>query len=325
MKTLVTGGTGLVGNNVVRLLLERGDSVRVFVRKNSDPRPFEGLDVEKVYGDVRDADSVQRAVRGIDAVIHSAAQVTIGWTGLELARAINVGGTRHVACAAREAGVRMVHVSTVDALGIRSRENPADEETPPNGGNVPCPYVLTKREAEVVLLDEVAKGLDAVIVNPAFMLGPWDWKPSSGRALLHVAKGRAFIAPPGGNNFCDVRDVACGILSAREKGRKGRRYILGGENLSYYEAFTLFAEITGARKPIGVTPRWVLTGIGKMGDFWTKLSGKETDINSASIAFGNVPHYFSIKRAEKELGFHPRPVREAVQAAWEWFQKYGYA
>ncbi|MBI4209520.1 MAG: NAD-dependent epimerase/dehydratase family protein, partial [Deltaproteobacteria bacterium] len=297
----------------------------VLVRKSSDSRPLENLQVEKFYGDVRDADSIRKAIQGVNLVVHSAAKVEIGWTQLDEFRAINVGGTRHVAQAARENGVRMVHVSSVDALGIRTQENPADEECPPDDRNVLTPYVITKREAEQVLQEEVAKGLNAVIVNPALMLGPWDWRPSSGRALLHVAKGRAWLAPPEGNNIVDVRDVAWGILAAAERGRIGCCYILGGENLTYFEAFTLFAEITGARKPLGITPHWVLGGIGRMGDLWGKVTHKEPEINSAAIAFAYVPHYFSSERARKELGYSPRPVREAATSAWKWFKQHGYA
>ena len=171
MLTLVTGATGLVGNNVVRQLLAAGQPVRVLRRATSDQRPLAGLDIEILTGDVGDVMAVERAVQGADRVIHAAAEVRIGWQGLESARAINVAGTRNVAIAALRAGARLVHVSSVDALGLR-RGAEADEDTAPSGG-VLCPYVITKREAEQAILDSVQMGLEAVIVNPAFMLGPW--------------------------------------------------------------------------------------------------------------------------------------------------------
>ena len=324
MLTLVTGGTGLVGNNVVRLLLERGERVRVLARQTSASRPLEGLDIETVRGDVRDAESLRSAMQGVDLVIHTAAHVHIGWTGMGLQQAINVGGTRNVAAAARAASARMVHVSSVDALGLGTRQLPADEETPPEG-SVPCTYIVTKRAAEVTLLDEVARGLHAVIVNPCYMLGPWDWRPSSGRMLLEVSKGWALLAPPGGNNFCDVRDVAAGILLAAERGSPGRRYILGGDALSYFEAWTMMAEVTGSRKPLRTARRLPLAVAGKAGDLWAKLTGREGDVNSAATAMSQLPHYFSSARAEAELGYRPRPAREAAEAAWKWFVEYGYA
>lgn len=323
MLTLVTGGTGLVGNNMVRLLLARGHPVRVLARQ-ANPQALEGLDVELAPGDVRDAESVRSAIQGAELVIHTAAQVHIGWTGMELQQAVNVEGTRNVAEAARQAGARIVHVSSVDALGLGSREQPAHEDTPPEG-SIPCPYVVTKRAAETVVLEQVAHGLDAVIVNPCYMLGPWDWKPSSGRMLLEVAKGRALLAPPGGNNFCDVRDVVEGMLMAAERGQAGRRYILGGDALSYFEAWTMFAEVTASRKPLRIARRPMLALAGRAGDLWTKISGREGDVNSAATAMSQLPHYFSSKRAITELGYNPRPAREAAEAAWKWFVDHGYA
>ena len=158
-------------------------------------------------------------MQGVDWVIHAAAYVHIGWTGLELARAINVGGTATVAACARRSGVRLVHVSSVDALGLPPDGSPSDEDTPAGGG-VPCPYVITKRDAEQAVLAEVAAGLDARIVNPAYMIGPWDWKPSSGRMLLEVARNRALFAPLGTNNF--LRRPRRGL--GRAGGRRARRH-----------------------------------------------------------------------------------------------------
>ncbi|HUY36356.1 MAG TPA: NAD-dependent epimerase/dehydratase family protein [Pirellulales bacterium] len=321
MLTLVTGATGLVGNNVVRLLLQRGAAVRVLTRAGSDPRPLAALDVETVQGDVRDLESMRRACRGVERVVHAAAEVRIGWSGLEKQRAINVDGTRHLAAAAREVGARLVHVSTVDAMGYGTRAKPADEDTPLNG-HVACPYVVTKREAEHVVLEQVELGLDAVIVNPAFMLGPWDWKPSSGRMLLAVAKGRCLWAPPGGNDFCDVRDVAAGILAAAERGKRGRRYILGGEPLSYLEAWRMFAEVSGGRPPRRVVGRRLLQAAGVIGGLWGRIARREPDVNSAATAMSVMEHHFQSARAAAELGYSPRPAREAAEAAWDWFRHF---
>ncbi|MBS0210021.1 MAG: NAD-dependent epimerase/dehydratase family protein [Planctomycetes bacterium] len=321
---LVTGATGLVGNNVVRLLAERGDQVRVLQRANSPTKPLAGLPVESVPGDITDAASVERAMAGVNGVVHAAGYVHVGWTNLGLHRAINVEGTRNVASAARAAGVRMVHVSSVDALGLRSREHPADESTPPDPRNQ-VPYALTKREAEAVVLEEVDHGLDAVIVNPVFMLGPWDWKPSSGRMLLAVAQQRPLFTPRGGNDFCDVRDVAAGILTASERGRRGERYILGGEAMSYFEAWSMFADVVGVRRPIRAVRPFVLKSIGRVGDLIGKLKGRELDVNSAATLMATWPHHYTYAKAAAELGYRPRPARQAAKAAWQWFQEHGYA
>lgn len=324
MRTLVTGATGLVGNNVVRALLDRGQTVRVLARAGCDPRPFAGLDVEIIRGDVRDVDSVRVACRGVTHVVHAAARVHLGWTGMAEQQAINVQGTRNVAAAAREAGARLVHVSSVDALGLGTRQQPADEEHCQRK-NVPCPYVVTKTAAEQVLLEEVARGLDAVIVNPVYVLGPWDWKPSSGRMLLEVARGRALLAPGGGNDFCDARNVAQGVLAALERGQKGRRYVLGGEALSYLEAWSLFAEITGGRAPWGRVGPLALYTAGALGSLWGRITGREPDVNLASVRMSSLEHHYCCKRAQEELGYQPGTAREAATAAWQWFLERGYA
>ncbi len=321
MLTLVTGATGLLGNNVVRLLLQRGDAVRVLAREGSDRRPLEALDVEVVQGDIRDLESMRHACRDVTHVVHAAAEVHIGWSGLKRQRAINVEGTRHVAVAAHEAGARMIHVSTVDTMGYGTRAEPADENTPLRG-YVACPYVVTKREAEHVVMEQVERGLDAVIVNPAYMLGPWDWKPSSGRMLLAVARGWGLLAPPGGNDFCDVRDVAAGILAAAERGDRGQRYILGGEPLSYLEAWRMFADVSGGRPPRRVVGHRLLRLAGIIGGLWGRITLHEPDVNTAATAMSEIEHHFHSNRAVAELGYSPRPAREAAEAAWDWFRRF---
>ena len=323
MVTLVTGATGLLGNNVVRRLLQKGSEVRVLARKNSDARPFAGLSVQMAHGDMRDRDAVTRAVEGVSCVVHAAGHVHIGWTGLERARAINVEGTRHIAEAARANGARFVHVSSLDALGTSPRGRPSDEETPRVGG-VPCPYVVTKREGEQVVLDLVAAGLDARIVNPGYMIGPYDWKPSSGRMLLQVARGWGLFAPLGANCYCDVRDVAAGIVTAAERGSPGRRYILAGPSLTYFQAWRIFAQATGGTPPLVPAGPLVRIAAGRVGDLVTKLTGHEPDVNSAVTAIAAQKRNFTSARAERELEYRPRPLLESATDAWNWFRQNGY-
>jgi dihydroflavonol-4-reductase len=185
--------------------------------------------------------------------------------------------------------------------------------------------VITKREAEAAVLAEVEHGLDAVIVNPAYMLGPWDWKPSSGRMLLKAVKAPVLFAPPGGNDFVHVGDVAAGVLTAAKLGRTGERYILGGEPLSYAEAFQLFADVAGRRRTARHAPAWLVRGAGSAADLLGWVTGGEYDVNSASTAISTLPHHFSSAKAERELGYTWRPAAEAARDAWEWFQTHGYA
>ena len=322
--TLVTGSTGLLGNNVVRQLLAQGHPVRVLTRETADRRPLDGLDVEAIHGDIRDADLVRRACDGTTVVIHAAGYVRIGRSELDLHRAINVEGTRNVAQAVRRCGGRLIHVSSSDALGLGTLEEPADEDSPlTEHGN--CCYTITKREAEQVVREEIEQGLDAVIVNPGFMLGPWDWKPSSGRMLLEVARGKAWFAPQGHFSVCDVRDVAAGILSAIDRGQIGRNYLLTGQTLSYLEAFRLFARVTGGRRPLGSPGPMLSATAGWFGDLATRLTGRESDVNSAAIRVARFPKSYSNRRARQELGYATRSVEDSARDAWAWFQEYGYS
>ncbi|HEX9887107.1 MAG TPA: NAD-dependent epimerase/dehydratase family protein [Longimicrobiales bacterium] len=320
---LVTGGTGLLGNNLARILSRAEEPVRVLVRSESDRSPLRGLHVDAVPGDVRDSDAVADALRGVDHVFHCAGLVGIGRTRPGGFWSVNATGTATVARACRDLGIRMIHVSSVDTLGFGTQARPADESSPPDS-RIVAPYVASKRGAEEAVLREVDRGLDAVIVNPGFCLGPWDWKPSSGRLLLEVARGRGRIAPPGGNDFCHAVDVARGIAAAAEKGRTGERYILGGEALSYRAAFQLMAEVTQAKDVLLTAPAWAVRLGGLLGDARTLFLNHEPDLNSASAQLACLPHHFSSRKAEAELGYTNRGAEPAIRDAWNWFKEHRY-
>ena len=328
MRTVaVTGATGLLGNNLVRLLVERGEHrVRALLRLTSGSGPLEGLPASVIRVDLSRAthQEIVRAIDGVDTIIHCAARVGIGRQQLDGYRAANVWGTANLAHACRATGARLVHVSTVDTMRWGTREAPGTEDDEP-GPDFGIPYVITKREAEVAVLGQVEQGLDAVIVNPVFLLGPWDWKPSSGRMLLKAASAPILLAPPGGNDFAHVADVAAGILTAAQRGRLGERYILGGEALSYTEAFQLFADTAGRKRRARQAPAAVIRGAGRAANLLGQLTGGEYDVNSASALVSTLPHHFSSARAERELGYTWRPAAEAARDAWEWFVAHGYA
>lgn len=323
----VTGATGLLGNNVVRMLIERGDAnVRALLRLTSPMRPLEGLPASVIRVDLARATEIEivRAIDGVDTIIHCSALVGIGREELELYRAANVTATAALARACHRTGARFVHVSTVDTMRWGTMNQPGTETDEP-GSDLRVPYVITKREAEQVVLDEVGHGLDAVIVNPAYMIGPWDWKPSSGRMLLAAAKAPLLLAPPGGNDFVDVRDVASGILTATAKGRTGERYILGGHPLTYTAAFQLFSDAAGRSRKARTAPAWLVRTSGRAAGLLGAVTGGEFDVNSASAEMSILPHHFSSAKAVDELDYAFRPVEEAARDAWEWFKANGYA
>lgn len=323
MRILVTGATGFLGNNLVRALSQQGHQIVVTLRNASNRDSLAGLEYEAIHIDLNEPSDVAMALTGVDAVVHSAALIQIGWSKLEASRRINVDATANIAAAARRKNIRMIHVSSVDALGSAS-ETEVGDETKLNPPKPACSYVITKRESESAVILEVSNGLDAVIVNPGFMVGPYDWKPSSGEMMLAVASKPVPFAPAGGCCIADVRDVADGIISAMEHGQTGQRYILGGENMSYLDLWALMAKVTGRRPPTRSLPNWMAFIAGRGGDFAGKLVRREMQINSAATQMGQMFHYYSSEKAKRELGYNIGNIEDALRDAWDWFQLHGY-
>lgn len=316
----VTGGTGLLGNCIVRELCNRQIPTRVLCRQSASRIPFEGLDVEIVVGDLDSREVLNSAISGCKAVIHSAAMIHIGWHKLAESRRVNVEGTRNIVASCLQAGSRMIHISTVDTLpAATSLDSPIDERAIGGVPKTACSYVVSKCEAEAVVRDAVrTSGLDAVILNPGFMLGPYDWKPSSGRMFLQVVKAPVVAAPSGGCSLCDARQVAAACVNSIEMGRTGESYILGGENMSYRELWTRMLAVAGRRKRVfRLGPAAVL--FGRAIDLvyrWLPIA--EGDVNGAAIAMGNLMHYYDSSKAHQELGFAKNITNHQLAETWAW-------
>ncbi len=293
------------------------------LRSSSNRKSLDGLSVEMLDIDLNKTSDIAMALTGIEVVVHAAAMIQIGWTKLEASRKINVEATAKIADVARRKNIRMIYVSTVDALSQTTEHELGDETKldPPNPGSS---YVITKREAESAVILEVAKGLDAVIVNPGFMVGPYDWKPSSGEMMLAIAHQLIYFAPAGGCSVVDVRDVADGIVSAIEHGRAGQRYILAGENMTYFDLWTLMANVMNRRAPKRKLKNWLAATAGKVGDIMGRFLSDEPQVNSAATQMAQTFHYYSSDKAKLELGYQIGSVEDALRDAWDWFQLHGY-
>jgi len=328
-KVLVTGATGLVGGNLARLLVqEKGEAVKALVRASSSTLALDGLDVERVGGDITEPDSLARAVKGCDRVYHAAALVS-NWNGyLEAMWRVNVQGTQNVLEAAMNAGVaRLVHVSTNAALGMGRRDRPADETEPWAYEPFGSAYSLTKRRAHELATAYARRGLDVRIGCPTYMFGAWDVKPTSGTMILEAARGRTLLYPTGGNNIVDVLDVCRGLILAGEKGRRGEAYLLCNRegNLTYREIFNLIADTVGGRRPLAPLPRRAASAAGRVIDVWARLAGKAPEVNRAALSSSYRFQYYTPRKAIEELGMPQSPVAEAIRRAFEWFREHGYA
>jgi dihydroflavonol-4-reductase len=315
----VTGATGLLGNNLVRALVARGERVRVLVRGGATRPELAGIPLTIADGSLDSP--LERCFDGADVVVHAAAQVRIGRRDADHMHRVNVDGTRAVCAAVERCGARLVHVSSVDGLGLRSLAHPADEMVSPRREEEVAPYITTKRAADAVVR---ASATDHVIVHPTFMLGPYDWKPSSGTMLRAIARGRGRIAPPGANNFVHVQDVVHGIIAAAD-GPRGRAWILGNENLTYREAWSLFARVTGGPAPVATLPPTAVAPVAAALDLaWTVvgwLGVPEGDLNGPAVRMGSKPHVFDPSRARAELGLPATPIEQAARDAWDWMRR----
>jgi dihydroflavonol-4-reductase len=319
---LVTGATGFIGSAVARRLLASGAAVRVLTRAGSDRRNLDGLAVEAVDGDLLDFASLKRAVAGCRAVFHVAADYRLWVPDPAPMYRANVEATRTLMRAALEAGVgRVVYTSSVATLGLVPG-SVADETTPSSLDDMIGHYKRSKflAEAEVrrMVVDE---GLPAVIVNPSAPIGPRDIKPTpTGRMVMDAAAGRMPAYVDTGLNVVHVDDVAEGQFLAFQRGRIGSRYILGGENMTLRDILGTIAELTGRPPPRIRLPHGLIMPIAHIAQAVARLTGgAEPRVTVDGVRMARKHMFFTYAKAADELGYRPRPAREALADAVAWF------
>ena len=317
MKALVTGATGFVGAAVARRLVAAGHSVRVLVRPNADRRNLAGLNAEVAEGDLTDAASLDRAVRDCQAVFHVAADYRLWVPDPKPMYATNVDGTRAVVEAAINSGVeRIVYTSSVATLGFRADGQPADEETPSTLDDMIGHYKRSKFLAEEAVRDRV------VTVNPSTPVGPGDVKPTpTGRMIRDAINGKMPAYVDTGLNIVHVDDVAAGHLLAYEKGVVGRRYVLGGQNMTLQQILIELARVSGHRPPRWRLSHRAVLPIAYIAEGWAHVSGKEPLATVDGVRLSAHAMYFSSARAERELGYSPGDARAALERAADWFRR----
>ena len=325
MTVLVTGATGFVGSALARALLARGEKVRALARPNSDRRNLLGLPVEITEGDLRDTASLRRACQGCTGLFHVAADYRLWTANPQELYASNVEGTRGLMLAALETGIpRIVYTSSVATLGLDSSGIPANEDTPVSETDMVGHYKRSKFLAER-LVDElvVRESLPAVIVNPSTPIGPYDLKPTpTGRVIRDAYFGRIPAFVDTGLNLVHVEDVAHGHLLAFDKGQVGRRYILGGEDMSLREILAAIARLAGRKPPTVELPRLGLMPLAFLAETWARLTGgPEPQLTLDGLRMSRKKMFFDSGRAARELGYTFRPAQLAIEAAVAWFSQ----
>ncbi len=327
MNILLTGASGFLGSAVLRCLIQAGHRVRILLRPNCNRCNIEGLGAEEVTGDLSDPASFDAALSGCEALLHVAADYRLWVPDPETMYQANVTGTVALMHAALRAGVkRIVYTSSVATLGLNADETPADEETPVSLSDMIGHYKRSKFMAEEAVQKLVQEQhLPAVIVNPSTPVGPRDIKPTpTGQMVADAAAGRMPAYVDTGLNMVHVDDVAAGHVLALDKGRVGRRYILGGQNMMLQEILGQIATLAGRKPPAVRLPQnWVLP-VAYCMEAWARLTGLGPPrVTVDGVRLSKKKMFFSSQRACDELGYRFRPVEHAFRDAVAWFQKEG--
>lgn len=318
---LVTGATGHIGNVLVRKLAQAGEKVRAFFWRGEDSSPLAGLDVELFAGDVLDKGSLLQAMEGVDTVYHLAGVISIMPGRNPLIWRVNVEGTRNVLEAARQVGVkRLVYTSSIHALRRIPPGRVMDETLDYDPENPYGEYDRSKAAASLEVRKAAQDGLDAVIVCPTGVIGPYDFRGSEmGEVLRSAVQSRLMFYVDGAYDFVDVRDVADGLIAAKEKGRRGESYILGGHKISVRELIDAVRRVTG-RAIAGIKIPWPLAMLAaRIAPLYYRLVKAKPRFTPYSLEVLQSNADISHLKAARELGFHPRPIYETIADTVRWF------
>lgn len=321
-KVLITGATSSLGTNIVRILLNRGYAVRVFSRRSSNISTLQSLDIELFYGNVFDKNDLDAAVNGCDYVIHAAANMDLGKKYREKQLKENVGAVDDLINICLEHNVkRLLYVSTANTIAPGSKEKPGTEANAIGKRYEKLGYAKSKFLAEQLIRERVkADGLDAVIVNPSFMIGPYDTKPTSNRIILMFYRKKINFMPSGGKSFICVKDAATACCNALTAGRAGENYLLTGENLTYREFCRKVEKVTGKRSVKIVLPRALMLSIAAICSFLNFL-GMNIELNRTIAVILCTHAFYSHDKAVRELGLPETPVETGIREALDWFRE----
>jgi dihydroflavonol-4-reductase len=328
MLAFVTGATGFVGSHVARALAANGADLRLLVRVNSNTKNIAELKADLVTGDLREPESLQKAIAGCDAVFHVAADYRLWVRDPDEMYRANVEGTRAILEAARKNNVRrVVYTSSVATMGFTSNGQPADENNPVSLDKMIGPYKRSKFMAEQVAIEAARAGQDVVTVNPTTPVGERDIKPTpTGRIVVDFLKKKFPAYVDTGLNLVDVGECARGHISAFEKGGSGERYILGGENLTLKQILDKLAAITGLPSPKVRVPYVMALATGVVDEIVTgRIRRKEPRATIDAVRMGRKKMFVTSAKAERELGWKNVAVDDALRRAVAWFRGNGYA
>ena len=326
MKVLVTGPDGVLGSNLVRELPKREYQVIAMSEDGKKSPTIDALDITKVGGNLLNPKEVEAAINGVDYVIHCAASTSMWPARSEIVNKVNIDGTKFVIDACLKNNVkRLIYIGTANSFGSGTKEKPGNEENEYRAERYGLDYMDSKYKAQVLVQNAVKEqGLDAVVVNPTFMIGPYDSKPSSGQMILSVYKGKVPGYTLGGKNFVAVKDVAVTVANALTQGRKGECYIACNENLTYQEAFDKIAKTVDGKMVKRKFSTFFVRLFGKASSISAKIFRYTPQLTHELAILASEEHYYSGDKAKKELDMPQTPIEIAIKECSDWFEQNGY-
>ncbi len=325
-KVLVTGADGMLASSICRELIRQGYPVKAMILPNRNLNVLSGLNIEIVEGNILDKDFLQREMSDCDFVIHAAALTTVSPRRSELVMTVNFDGTKNVMkIAYRLKMKRMVHIGTANSFGHGSKEKPGNETTSCAFEKYGLDYIKSKFLSQKMLLEKYSRdGFPVIIINPTYMIGPFDSGPSSGKMIIELLKDRIPGYSSGGKNFICSTDVATASVNALKLGRLGECYIAGYENLDYKEFFKKVCDLHNKKFKLIKVPRFLVLCIGFYNSVVGHLIKKAPKLSYTMTRMASVGQYYSSKKARQELNLPQTPIEKGIELCVDWFESNGY-
>ncbi len=323
MNILITGADGMLGTNLVRLLLTQGHSLTGFLHFSSKSKTLDNLNIKKVYGDLLDPESLEKAMVDIDVVIHTAASTSIWPARSEFVKKVNIEGTQNIIDKVLEHNIsKLIYVGS--ASSVNTYELGKSKYTFP-GEKFGLDYIDSKYEAFKLVMNAIkTKNLPATVILPTFMIGAFDSLPGSGKMILNFANGKLKFFTKGGRNFIHVNDVANAIVNSMSHKYNGKYFVAGNENLSYQSFFKTVAEVIKAKEMKIQIPSWTVVTVGVLGSAFGRLFNQQPLVTYQMARISYVNQFVNCRRSMEDLNVTLTPVSIAIEDCYKWFRENNY-
>lgn len=325
-KVFITGADGMLGSSICRELIHQKYSVRAFCLNDRLHQNLDGLDIEITYGNILNTEDIEKNLQGCDYIIHVAASTVVWPKRSALIREINLKGTQNITEVAKRLSiVRMVHIGTASSFANGGIDSPSNEKAEYNGWQFGMDYLDSKYEAQMFLISEFNHNkFPVIIINPTYMIGPFDAGPSSGKMIISFCKSQLPGFSNGGKNFVFSKDVAVAAVNALHMGQLGQCYIAGNENLSYEDFFKKVAKASNIEFKLRLIPYWLVLVVGVINSIVARIIRKAPKLSYGIARMSNNEQYFKVEKARAELKMPSTAIDEAISTCIKWFKENKY-